>query len=106
VSIQVESDLKEILNKFDQKLDKLDGKLDKLTEDVTDINLRLTKVETKLDSDISTIKEDIKEIKGSHYGANLDIDWSSYYCCGGFCRGCGAFCTFIQSVEAILLFSP
>ncbi len=59
MSIQVESDLKEILDKFDYKLDKLDGKLDKLSTDVTD------KVETKLDSDISTIKEDIREIKGS-----------------------------------------
>lgn len=53
-NIQIESDLKEILNK-------IDGKLDNLQKDVTDINLRLTKVETKLDSTV----EDIKEIKGS-----------------------------------------
>lgn len=53
-NIQIESDLKEILNKLDQKLDHLQ-------KDVTDINLRLTKVETKLDSTV----EDIKEIKGS-----------------------------------------
>ena len=53
-NIQIESDLKEILNK-------LDGKLENLQKDVTDINLSLTKVETKLDSSI----EDIKEIKGS-----------------------------------------
>ncbi|GAB4229703.1 MAG: hypothetical protein Kow0049_11290 [Stanieria sp.] len=53
-NIQIESDLKEILNK-------LDGKLDNLQKDVTDINLRLTKVETKLDGTV----EDIKEIKGS-----------------------------------------
>lgn len=80
---QIQTDLKEILNKFDQKLDKLDGKIDKLSDDfdhkleqldnkinllsngVTDINLRLTKVETKLDSEFSASKEDIKEIKGS-----------------------------------------
>lgn len=53
-NIQIESDLKEILNKLDEKLDNLQ-------KDVTDINLRLTKVETKLDSSM----EDIKEIKGS-----------------------------------------
>ena len=53
-NIQIESDLKEIL-------DKLDGKLDNLQKDVTDINLRLTKVETKLDSTV----ENISEIKGS-----------------------------------------
>jgi tetrahydromethanopterin S-methyltransferase subunit G len=64
-NIQIESDLKEILNKLDQKLDNIDNKfeqkLDNLQKDVTDINLRLTKVETKLDSTV----EDIKEIKGS-----------------------------------------
>ncbi len=53
-NIQIKSDLKEILNKFD-------GKLDNLQKDVTDINLRSTKVKTKLDSSV----EDIKEIKGS-----------------------------------------
>jgi t-SNARE complex subunit (syntaxin) len=53
-NIQIESDLKEILNKFEQKLDNIQ-------KDVTDINLRLTKVETKLDG---TVK-DIQEIKGS-----------------------------------------
>lgn len=64
-NIQIESDLKEILNKLDQKLDnienKFEQKLDNLQKDVTDINLRLTKVETKLDARF----EDIKEIKGS-----------------------------------------
>ena len=53
-NIQIETDLKEILNK-------IDGKLDNLQKDVTDINLRLTRVETKLDGTV----EDIKEIKGS-----------------------------------------
>jgi tetrahydromethanopterin S-methyltransferase subunit G len=86
-NIQIESDLKEILNKLDQKLDQIDNKfeqkldqidnkfehkldqidnkfgqkLDNLQKDVTDINLRLTKVETKLDGAV----EDIKEMKGS-----------------------------------------
>ncbi len=53
-NIQIESDLKEILNKFEQKLDHIQ-------KDVTDINLRLTKVETKLDGTV----QDIKQIKGS-----------------------------------------
>jgi ElaB/YqjD/DUF883 family membrane-anchored ribosome-binding protein len=75
-NIQIESDLKEILNKLDQKLDRIDNKfeqkldqidnkfeqkLDHLQKDVTDINLRLIKVETKLDGAV----EDIKEMKGS-----------------------------------------
>ena len=43
MSIQIESDLKEILGQINQKLDNLDDKVD-------DINVRLAKVETKLDS--------------------------------------------------------
>ncbi len=39
-NIQIESDLKEILNK-------LEGKLDNLQKDVTDINLRLTRKDEK-----------------------------------------------------------
>jgi uncharacterized protein YoxC len=64
-NIQIESDLKDILNKLDQKLDDIDNKfekkLDHIQKDVTDINLRLIKVETKLDGAV----EDIKEMKGS-----------------------------------------
>jgi chromosome segregation ATPase len=60
-NIQIESDLKEILNK-------LDGKLDSLQKDVTDLKLSQAEVKgdiKRLDSNISTIKEDIKEIRGS-----------------------------------------
>ena len=57
-NIQIETDLKDILNK-------LDGKLDHLQKDVTDINLRLTKVETKLESELSSIQKSVDEIKGS-----------------------------------------
>ena len=61
MSIQIESDLKEILGR-------IDSKLDKLSEDVTDINLRLTKVETKLDEGVvprlDSLSSEIKEIKG------------------------------------------
>jgi hypothetical protein len=43
MSIQIESDLKEILNKIDQKIDKLDEKftlkLDKLSQDVSDLKV-------------------------------------------------------------------
>ncbi|MEM7595093.1 MAG: shikimate dehydrogenase [Cyanobacteria bacterium P01_A01_bin.83] len=62
MSIQIESDLKEILNRFEQKLDKLD-------ENTNDINLRLTKVETKLDTAI----DDLKEIKSTQKSLNNDI---------------------------------
>lgn len=72
-NIQIESDLKEILSKLDQKLDNIDNKfeqkLDNLQKDVTDMNLRLTKVETKLDEGVmprlDSLSNEIKEIKGS-----------------------------------------
>ncbi|VEP17135.1 conserved hypothetical protein [Hyella patelloides LEGE 07179] len=86
-NIQIESDIKEILNriekrfdkvdekfeKLDNKLDhlenKLDGKIDQLDKNFNDMNLRLAKVETKLDEGITpkldTLGEQIKEIKGS-----------------------------------------
>ncbi|MGL6338040.1 MAG: hemolysin XhlA family protein [Waterburya sp.] len=60
-NIQIESDLKEILNK-------LDGKLDNLQKDVTELKIGQAEVKgdiKRLDSNISTLKEDIKEIKGS-----------------------------------------
>ena len=60
-SIQIETDLKEILNK-------LDGKLENLQKDVTELKVGQTEVKgdiKRLDSNISTLKEDIKEIKGS-----------------------------------------
>jgi peptidoglycan hydrolase CwlO-like protein len=60
-NIQIESDLKEILNK-------LDSRLDNLQKDLTEIKVGQTEVKgdiKRLDSNISTLKEDIKEIKGS-----------------------------------------
>ena len=67
MSIQIESDLKEILGQINQNLEKLDNKIDKLDNKVDDINLRLTKVETKLDDGITprfdTLSEQIREIK-------------------------------------------
>lgn len=69
MSVQIESDLKEILTRFEQRFDKLDQKLDKLNENTTDINLRLTKVETKLDA----ATEDIKEIKSTQKTLNNDV---------------------------------
>jgi len=62
MSVQIESDLKEILIRFEQKLDKL-------SENTNDINLRLTKVETKLDA----ATEDIKEIKSTQKTLSSDV---------------------------------
>ncbi len=82
MSIQIESDLKEILeriekrfdkiderfdkvderfekldNKVDERFEKLDNKIDQLDNKVDNIDKRLIKVETKLDSTVDVIKE-------------------------------------------------
>lgn len=60
-NIQIESDLKDILNKFDQKLDNIQ-------KDVTELKIGQTEIKgdiKRLDSDISTLKDNIHDIKGS-----------------------------------------
>ena len=68
-NIQIETDLKEILNKLDGKLDNLQKDLTELkTKDLTELKVSQTEIKgdiKRLDSNISTFKEDIKEIKGS-----------------------------------------
>jgi hypothetical protein len=46
--LQIESDLKDILIKFDHKLDKLDGKLDILSGDLTDLKVGQARLEGKI----------------------------------------------------------
>ena len=98
-NIQIETDLKEILTRFEQRFDKLDNKLDNLEnkvdskinslekkvddkldniqKDVTNINLRLTKVETKLDEGVipklNSLNEEIKEIKSNQKTLTTDV---------------------------------
>ena len=49
MSITIESDIKEILNRIDQRLDKLDTKIDFLSKDMTDIKVSVAKLEEKVD---------------------------------------------------------
>lgn len=69
-NIQIETDLKEILNN-------INGKLDNLQKDVTSINLRLTKVETKLDEGVipklNSLNEETKEIKSTQKTLTTDV---------------------------------
>ena len=95
MSIQIESDLKEVLGQINQKLDKLDGKIDHLDNKVDDINLRLTKVETKLDEGITprldTLSEQIKEIKGSQQAQIWTLIGILITAVGGFLVAVGRF---------------
>lgn len=49
MSIQIESDLKDILAKFEIKLDKLEQKIDNIQKDISEIKVELATVKTKVD---------------------------------------------------------
>ena len=49
MSVQIESDLKEFLTKFEQRFDKIDNKLDKLSEDVTELKVSQARLEDKIE---------------------------------------------------------
>ncbi len=61
MSIQIESDIKEILERIEKRFDKVDEKFEELGKVTNNIDKRLIKVETKLDSAV----EDIKELKST-----------------------------------------
>ncbi len=74
MSIQIESDLKEIFAKFDQKLDKLDGKLDKLTEDVTELKVGQARLEGKINSVDEKLSGQIKSVDEKLSGQIKSVD--------------------------------
>lgn len=74
MSIQVESDLKEILNKFDQKLDKLDSKLDKLSEDVTELKVGQARLEGQIEAVDEKLSGQIKAVDEKLSGQIKAVD--------------------------------
>jgi predicted nucleic acid-binding Zn-ribbon protein len=45
MSLTIETDLKDILNKLDQRIDRIDQRLEGIQKDVTDIKLNVVKIE-------------------------------------------------------------
>jgi len=89
MSIQIESDLKEILeriekrfDKVDEKFEKLDNKIDQLGNKVDGIDKRLIKVETKLDSELPDATK-----------SNLGVNRHSLYCCSRIFSSCWQICS-------------
>ncbi len=48
MSLIIEIDLKEILNRLDQRIDRIDQKLEGIQKDVTDIKLNVVKIEGEI----------------------------------------------------------
>ncbi len=67
MSVTIESDLKEILNKIDQRLDKLDTKIDNLSKDLN------TKIDN-LSNDITDIKVGVAKLEEKVDGLSKRID--------------------------------
>jgi archaellum component FlaC len=76
MSINVESDLKEILNKLDQKLDNLQNDVSGLRQqDIPTINVKLENLSTrmsqvektvdKVSTNTETIQKDVSDLKGA-----------------------------------------
>jgi hypothetical protein len=73
MSITIETDLKEILDKLDQKMDrqfdKLEQKMDRMQEDITELKLGQTKI--ALDNKGSVIQPIITGITVAFVGGGL-----------------------------------
>lgn len=76
-NIQIESDIKEILTRIENRFDRVDEKFDQLNKTVNEMNVRMAKVETKLDEGITpkidALGEQIKEIKDTQKGLVQDV---------------------------------
>lgn len=66
MSLSIESDLKEIFGKFEQKLDRVDRKLDNLQQDMNDVRISLAeqkketqRLEEKIDNTSKRLEEKI-----------------------------------------------
>jgi peptidoglycan hydrolase CwlO-like protein len=64
-NIQIESDLKDILNKLDSKIDKLDSKIDKLSNGLTDVKIGQAKLEGKIEALDTKVDQLDKRISNS-----------------------------------------
>jgi len=78
MSIQIESDLKEVLDKFDQKLDKLDAKfdqkLDKLDAKIDQIDEKFTRKLDYLGKDVTELKVDVATVKTKIDGLEIRLN--------------------------------
>lgn len=55
----IETDLKDVLNKLDQRFDRLEQKLDRIETDLTTLKVDMATVKV----DLATVKEDVKDVR-------------------------------------------
>ena len=59
--MMIETDLRDVLNKLDQRFDRVEQKLDKVQSDLTALKVDMATVK----ADLTTVKEDVKELRVS-----------------------------------------
>ena len=80
MSMMIETDLKDVLNKLGQRFDRLEQKLDKIESNLTDLKVDMATVK----ADLTTVKEEVKDLRGSQRAPDMGINWYYFYC-GGQC---------------------
>ena len=79
--MMIETDLKDVLNKLDQRFDRLDQKLDKIESDLTDLKVDMATVK----ADLTTVKEEVKDLRGGQGSqrqptrSDMGFDWDYFY---------------------------
>ncbi len=91
MSIQIESDLKEILERIEKRFDKVDEKIESLGKVTNSIDKRLIKVEKKLDSELPAIKDSIKELKSTQQAQIWALIGILFTAVAGFLIAVGKF---------------
>jgi hypothetical protein len=74
MSVTIESDLKEILVKFDQKLDRLEQKIDNVAKDVNELKVSVAKTEAELRGDIKVLNESVARTEAGLRGDIKALD--------------------------------
>ena len=116
MSIQIESDLKEILERFekrfdkiDEKFEKIDKKFEKINEDnkelketivennkqlkeaITNVEKQMIELSTKFDSELPTIKENIKDMRSGQQAQIWTLIGILFTAVAGFLVAVGKF---------------
>jgi hypothetical protein len=83
-NIQIETDLKEILQELKNGQKEILHKVEEIDKKVIEIDKRLVKVETKLESELPTLQKGIDEMKGSQKAQIWTLIGILFTAVGGF----------------------
>lgn len=74
MSVAIESDLKEIFTKFEQKLDRLEQKIDGVAKDVSELKVSVARTEAELRGNIKVLNESVARTEAQLKGDIKALD--------------------------------